>query len=82
METCKNCNGDGIVGNGPSPWLKEGAVHGCEVCSGTGQVASGETVPVPEEATPPQDGEEKKDEPVADVPPVDDGVKDESTSTE
>lgn len=39
--TCKNCNGEGIVGNGPNPAAKEGHLHGCGVCAGTGKVTVG-----------------------------------------
>lgn len=48
MTTCKNCLGDGIVGVGDKPWLKEGPQSTCTVCSGTGQVEDGSVESVPE----------------------------------
>lgn len=38
MEQCKNCLGDGIVGNGDVPHLKQGQIVQCPVCKGTGKV--------------------------------------------
>lgn len=38
---CANCLGTGIVGNGDKPWLHEGLLATCPVCSGTGKVAEG-----------------------------------------
>lgn len=35
---CSNCNGEGIVGSGEKPWLKEGHLHTCDVCKGTGKI--------------------------------------------
>ncbi len=86
MEPCKNCNGEGIVGNGDQPWLKQGHLHTCEVCAGTGKVSSGQAVEqTPEEKqateatdTQSQDGEEKKsDESVAEGESV--GAQNDST---
>jgi len=37
MKTCTNCNGDGIVGSGDQPWLKQGHLVGCKACGGTGK---------------------------------------------
>ena len=50
MQTkCTNCNGEGIVGNGDKPWLKEGALSTCPVCKGTGTLID-ETQDMPEVA--------------------------------
>ncbi len=43
MNICDNCKGDGIVGVGENPHLKEGPQSTCPVCTGTGKVASVET---------------------------------------
>lgn len=39
MIPCKNCNGEGLVGQGPEPWLKHGKIVTCPKCAGTGKVA-------------------------------------------
>lgn len=39
MKTCDVCKGDGLVGVGENPHLKEGPVSTCVPCSGTGKVA-------------------------------------------
>lgn len=36
MATCTPCNGSGIVGNGPEPWLHIGQTSVCKDCKGTG----------------------------------------------
>lgn len=38
MSICQKCAGDGLVGNGPSPHLKEGHITTCPDCLGTGQI--------------------------------------------
>ena len=48
MITCENCKGDGIVGVGTEPWLKNGDNSTCKVCTGTGKVA--EVVDQPQSA--------------------------------
>lgn len=68
-DKCANCNGDGIVGNGPVPAAKEGHLHTCEVCGGTGKIISNQTN-MNEETSAPQEGEEKKDEQVESAPEV------------
>lgn len=35
---CDNCNGEGIVGQGESPWLKQGHLETCKLCTGTGKI--------------------------------------------
>lgn len=37
-EPCKNCNGEGLVGQGPTPHLKVGRIETCPACNGTGKV--------------------------------------------
>lgn len=67
---CANCHGDGIVGQGEQPWLKQGHTETCKVCNGTGKAEAdaGETVDTTEsQATEPETpaqaaGEEKKEE--------------------
>lgn len=59
-EPCKNCNGDGQVGNGDKPWLKQGHLHTCEKCQGTGKVPVVETEPEAPAETQTADVEEKK----------------------
>src|ERR1035437_1580611 len=53
---CDICKGEGLVGAGPEPHLKQGEISTCTNCSGTGQVGdeTPEATPeeVPEEATP------------------------------
>ncbi len=39
MKTCDKCNGDGLIGNGPNPHLKQGRIGTCDQCSGTGKIA-------------------------------------------
>lgn len=34
---CEKCKGKGLVGNGDQPWLLQGHVITCPVCSGTGK---------------------------------------------
>lgn len=61
MTTCTNCNGEGLVGQGDNPALKQGRIDTCSVCNGTGKVGEPDVQPeapaVPQEpeATPPQD---------------------------
>lgn len=57
MTICTNCNGEGLVGQGDQPWLKQGHIQTCGKCDGTGQVdvnagaAPQEEVPAAEEST-------------------------------
>lgn len=37
-QKCTNCNGNGLVGNGDKPWLMQGSIKTCPVCTGTGKV--------------------------------------------
>lgn len=68
-ETCKNCTGEGIVGMGDQPWLRQGHLHTCEVCGGTGKINNNENK-MNEETNPPQEGEGKKEEQVEPSPEV------------
>lgn len=56
-EVCKKCHGDGIIGNGPEPHLKQGDTRTCDVCTGTGKVEVVETQTA--------EAEEKKEEQVS-----------------
>ena len=49
---CEKCRGDGLVGAGEQPWLKQGAISTCPECSGKGQLAD-VTPEVPVESTEP-----------------------------
>lgn len=47
MTTCTNCNGEGLAGAGDKPWLKQGTIHTCNHCQGTGQLdETGSPTPV------------------------------------
>ncbi len=35
---CDNCKGKGLVGNGETPWMMQGAIETCKACTGTGLV--------------------------------------------
>ncbi len=35
---CENCHGEGLVGAGDQPWLRQGPVTTCSPCGGTGKV--------------------------------------------
>ncbi|MES2216633.1 MAG: hypothetical protein V4481_05060 [Patescibacteria group bacterium] len=39
MSTCTNCHGEGLVGAGDKPWLKQGPIGTCKPCSGSGKIA-------------------------------------------
>lgn len=39
MTACARCNGSGIIGSGPEPWLHLGAKKTCPDCNGTGVLA-------------------------------------------
>lgn len=43
MITCEKCAGDGLIGNGPNPHLKEGHITTCPDCNGTGKVEESNT---------------------------------------
>lgn len=58
---CTKCLGDGIVGNGDNPHMKEGHQHTCDLCGGTGKIDAQVTA-APVEETQTADVEEKKDE--------------------
>lgn len=38
MTKCANCDGSGLAGSGPSPWLHQGSVSTCAPCKGTGMI--------------------------------------------
>lgn len=57
--TCKKCVGGGLIGAGEFPHLKQGAVSTCDMCGGSGKVATQEvgveaTEPVVETAPEPE----------------------------
>ncbi|MES2216688.1 MAG: hypothetical protein V4481_05345 [Patescibacteria group bacterium] len=64
MSTCQNCRGEGLVGAGDQPWLKQGPLGTCKPCSGSGKI-SDEVVP---EATPAVDVTPEAAPEVAEVP--------------
>lgn len=67
---CKNCLGDGIVGAGDQPWLKQGAQSTCAVCGGTGKIAE-EVATEPVVEAPAEEVGEVPAEPSVDNPAVD-----------
>ena len=52
MQTCPNCDGNGLVGQGPSPWLRQGHITTCPVCTGTGILNEDGTAHLNEEVAP------------------------------
>ena len=63
--TCTKCRGDGIIGNGPEPWAKQGATGTCPDCVGTGKVEQAlppaeSSEPATSEST--DDGEKKSED--------------------
>lgn len=70
MTTCTNCTGSGLAGSGPTPWLHQGAVVTCPVCSGKGtlpdpvvessvsEVSAPQDTPIAPEEIPKVDGAE------------------------
>ena len=52
MKTCPNCAGDGLVGQGEQPWLRQGHIVKCAQCSGTGKVSDGTEPEVAPEPAP------------------------------
>lgn len=40
MDTCKKCVGDGLIGAGEFPHLKQGRVETCDMCGGTGKTVT------------------------------------------
>ena len=74
--TCDLCRGDGLIGNGPEPHLKQGEVITCPKCKGTGKIPTGPVQNEPEVVAPAQTAEEeKKSEPVEEIPQVDQPVE-------
>ena len=73
METCPVCKGDGLIGNGSEPHLKQGELRTCYVCKGTGKVSTETPKQVAES---PEEESEKKDV-VPEVESVDVGPVDE-----
>lgn len=63
MSTCNNCLGDGVVGSGDQPWLKQGALRTCELCNGTGQINDAPQVIVPDPTQEPAPGPTPVDNP-------------------
>lgn len=43
---CDNCKGEGLVGSGDKPWLKEGAIVTCPICTGVGELSPEESLPI------------------------------------
>lgn len=35
---CENCHGEGLVGQGEQPWLRQGRTETCKKCGGTGKL--------------------------------------------
>jgi hypothetical protein len=42
---CENCNGEGLVGQGPVPAQRQGRVERCPICGGTGKIPPEQTGP-------------------------------------
>ena len=38
LVTCIKCGGDGLIGQGPEPHLKQGRIVTCDVCLGKGKI--------------------------------------------
>jgi hypothetical protein len=74
--TCDLCRGDGLVGNGPEPHMKQGEVKTCPKCKGTGKIPTGTVQEEPKvDAEQPLDEVEKKSEPAEEVPQVDEPIE-------
>lgn len=58
MTICTNCNGEGLVGSGEKPWMKQGKIVTCPECSGTGQMPEAVSVSTPEPEPTPVDNTE------------------------
>lgn len=83
-QLCEKCKGDGIVGQGDKPWLKEGFNETCKECVGTGKTGTDDEQEVaPEDTTGPveptegtvnaPDTTEDTTAPVTDEPKKNDG---------
>jgi|GEM_PF-2959147 len=73
MNNCETCAGEGLVGSGAFPILRQGSVTTCNNCEGTGKVIPAEpteeplnivddTVEVPEKSDADVDTEREDDE--------------------
>lgn len=52
MKKCETCLGDGLIGAGPQPWLKQGLVRQCPDCNGTGKISPTDAQVAPTEPVP------------------------------
>ena len=77
--TCDLCRGDGLIGNGPEPHLKQGEVITCPKCKGTGKIPTGTVQESENMDTQPLDEAEKKSEPATEVSAVDESVASDQT---
>lgn len=50
MINCENCHGEGLVGQGEKPWLRQGHIDTCKICNGTGKVETGSAGATAQEA--------------------------------
>ncbi len=42
MTKCTKCLGEGLIGSGENPELKQGAIKTCDLCAGTGILVDGQ----------------------------------------
>lgn len=49
---CEKCMGSGLIGNGPNPHLRVGAVKVCDICKGTGKIEDASVDNTDETGTP------------------------------
>ncbi len=63
MNTCNKCKGEGLIGVGENPHLKEGPISTCDTCSGTGKADENAIAPsTPEPEQIPEDDSSKKND--------------------
>lgn len=48
-QTCDKCQGQGIIGSGDNPHMREGRTITCDQCAGTGKIEDGTEAAAPEE---------------------------------
>lgn len=66
MTNCENCHGEGLVGQGEKPWLRQGHIDTCKICNGTGKVSAGGSQAATAQTTADQSAEGEKIEGAAD----------------